>query len=409
MTEASITNLPSLYQPLFPKTWDEVVLYDLARWINGMAFREFHFTPNGRPILKIAEIKNGITAQTKFSVNSYDDDYSIQPGDMLFSWSGQPETSIDAFIWRGPVGWLNQHIFKVLVNSNHCSNEFFFYLLKYLKPNFIRIAHNKQTTGLGHVTKADLQRMVVRIPKRSVQDSISGILSVLDDKIELLRRQNDTLETIAQTLFKEWFVEFNFPDMNGRPYKASGGKMMDSEMGFIPEGWRVGTLEDLLTLEYGKALREDRRTAGPVPVYGSNGQVGWHNEKLLSGPGIVVGRKGNPGTVNWVDSDYFPIDTVFYVVPKHSSFDQHYLFYALKEHNLPRLEADSAVPGLNRNLAYMSEQVVPNPKVIKEFADMVSALFAKCHADNEQIRTISNIRDGLLPKLMSGELRVGGA
>ena len=84
----------------------------------------------------------------------------------------------------------------------------------------------------------------------------------------------------------------------------------------IPRGWKVQRLGDLIELAYGKALKEENRRAGSIPVFGSNGQIGWHDQKLVDGPGIIVGRKGNPGVVTWAPTDFFAIDTTFYVVPK---------------------------------------------------------------------------------------------
>ena len=90
-------------------------------------------------------------------------------------------------------------------------------------------------------------------------------------------------------------------------------RLVDSELGPIPEGWEVKVLGELIELAYGKALKADERKNGSIPVYGSNGQVGWHDERLVAGPGIVVGRKGNPGVVTWAHSNFYPIDTTFYV------------------------------------------------------------------------------------------------
>ena len=114
MADQLLQEKNTLYAPKFPENWDESLLYPLADWINGMAFKDFNFTANGKPVIKIAEIKNGITNQTKFTDGTYDEDYHLRVGDMLFCWSGQPETSIDIFWWKGPEGWLNQHIFKVI-------------------------------------------------------------------------------------------------------------------------------------------------------------------------------------------------------------------------------------------------------------------------------------------------------
>ncbi|MDQ7088937.1 MAG: restriction endonuclease subunit S [Acidobacteriota bacterium] len=127
----------------------------------------------------------------------------------MFSWSGQPETSIDAFWWRGPEGWLNQHIFRVLPDVG-IDPTFFFYLLRYLKPNFVAIARNKRATtaGLGHVTKRDLKNAHEEgVPPLPEQRAIAHILGTLDDKIELNRRMSETLEAMARALFKSWFVD----------------------------------------------------------------------------------------------------------------------------------------------------------------------------------------------------------
>ena len=164
-------------------------------------------------------------------------------------------------------------------------------------------------------------------------------------------------------------------------------------------------LGDLVELAYGKALREEDRRPGNVPVYGSNGQVGWHDEKLVDGPGIVVGRKGNPGFVTWAPMDFFPIDTTFYVVPKGECRSLYFLFHALHGQNLPSLSADSAVPGLNRNLACMNKQIVPPPALLEAFDIVVGPLFDRGQANNVESRNLAAIRDTLLPKLLSGEVR----
>jgi type I restriction enzyme S subunit len=144
---------------------------------------------------------------------------------------------------------------------------------------------------------------------------------------------SETLEQMARALFKAWFVDFepvrakmegrwrrgeSLPGLPAHLYDLFPDRLVDSELGEIPEGWGVKRLGDLLELAYGKALKAEDRRNGKVPVYGSNGQVGWHNERLACGPGIVVGRKGNPGVVTWAPTDFFVIDTAFYVVPRTS-------------------------------------------------------------------------------------------
>jgi type I restriction enzyme, S subunit len=137
--------------------------------------------------------------------------------------------------------------------------------------------------------------------------------------------------------------------------------------------------------------------------------VGWHNEALARGPGIIVGRKGNPGTVTWAATDFFAIDTTFYVTSKNSGPSLHFLFYALSSHNLPALAADSAVPGLNRNFVYSNLQLIPPFQLLKAFDRSAGALFTKQHQNEVENRILAAIRDALLPKLISGELRLNNA
>lgn len=168
-------------------------LFDLATWKNGLAFKKIDFSDTGLPVIKIAELNNGITSSTAFTQGKYSDEVFLTKGDMVFSWSGNPQTSIDVFRYNLPDGWLNQHIFKVTANDQYVRQEYLYYVLKYLKPHFTQIATNKQTTGLGHVTLADIKRLSVIIPSVEMQDAIVGILKPIDDKIKLNNEINENL------------------------------------------------------------------------------------------------------------------------------------------------------------------------------------------------------------------------
>ena len=258
-----------------------------------------------------------------------------------------------------------------------------------------------------------LRTIEIPLPPLPEQRAIAHILGTLDDKIELNRRMNQTLEEMARAIFQDWFVDFGpvRAKLEGRePYLPPElwdlfpDRMADSELGEVPEGWVVRNLGELVELAYGKALKSGDRNGGSIPVYGSNGQIGWHDEKLVDGPGIVVGRKGNPGVVTWAHSDFYPIDTAFYVVPRNSDQNLSFLFFALIDQDLSSVSADSAVPGLNRNLAYMNLQVVPNTAVLDAFTGYTSRIFARCLDLEQESSTLVVQRDALLPKLVSGEL-----
>ena len=267
------------------------------------------------------------------------------------------------------------------------------------------------------VNRNHLHESLVRYPSElGAQRAIAHILGTLDDKIELNRRMNQTLEEMARAIFQDWFVDFGpvRAKLEGRePYLPPElwdlfpDRLVDSELGEIPEGWEVKELGELIELAYGKALKANDRKDGSVPVYGSNGQIGRHDEKLVDGPGIVVGRKGNPGVVTWAHSDFFPIDTAFYVVPKDDGQRLSFLLYALIAQDLQSVSADSAVPGLNRNLAYMNKQVVPGRKLMDVFSSYFKPIYARRHCLEEESRQLAAQRDALLPKLVSGEARVG--
>ncbi len=134
--------------------------------------------------------------------------------------------------------------------------------------------------------------------------------------------------------------------------------LVDSPLGPVPEGWEVHKLGNVI----GMALKADTRVEGTFPVYGSSGVVGSHNQALVNGPGIIVGRKGHVGSVFYTANDFFPIDTVFYVV---TNLPLLYTFYALK--HLQFINSDVAVPGLNRSQAYLIPFIVPNGRVLDQF------------------------------------------
>lgn len=167
-----------------PKGWSASPVYDLATHVNGAAYKAFQ--PNGDrrglPIIKIAELKAGVTAQTNFSDVAMPEKYRLQNGDILFSWSGNPDTSIDTFVWAHGPAWLNQHIFRVEPRGAN-ERSFLLATLKHLRPVFAEIARNKQTTGLGHVTVGDMQRLLVVRPDARAMDAWNRAAAPLFDAV----------------------------------------------------------------------------------------------------------------------------------------------------------------------------------------------------------------------------------
>lgn len=244
-------------------------------------------------------------------------------------------------------------------------------------------------------------------PPLPEQKAIANVLSSLDDKIELLRKQNETLEAIAQTIFKEWFVNFNFPDKNGKPYKASGGKMVDSELGEIPEGWRVGVYEEIVTVSTGKGLKKEFISAkGKHSVLGANGALGKTDEYLFDDDLILTGRVGTLGTVNISHDKVWISDNVLISKAKHK---EHFYFayFTLQRFNFEALNRGSTQPLITQTDLKNVDIVIPSEGTLNQSSDVFWSIFKKMDLANGQIQILSLLRDTLLPKLMSGQVRVG--
>lgn len=198
------------------------------------------------------------------------------------------------------------------------------------------------------------------------------------------------MEESARLLYREWFVRLKFPNHEHTP-------LIDG----LPEGWERRTLGEVITLNYGKALKAEDREDGEFPVYGSSGIVGTHSKALVKGSAIIVGRKGNVGSTFWANKDFFPIDTVYYIENSQSSF---FIYHNLQL--LPFQNSDGAVPGLNRNYAYSLPLIVPAKSVLDEFERIVSTIYEQKFNLETQNQKLKQARDLLLPRLMSGEIAV---
>lgn len=279
--------------------------------------------------------------------------------------------------------------------------KFVYYLLQTMKLENYNAGSSVPTLNRNHVHLID-----VNIPAKSIQVKMGDILYNFERKIENNNRIIYNLEQLAQTIFKHWFVDFEFPNENSEPYKSSAGEMVESSLGLIPEKWEIKEIGDVLELSYGKALKKENRISGKYPVYGSNGIVDYHNKALVEGPGIIVGRKGTVGTVNLEHENFFPIDTAFYVTRKNKNLNWSYLYLVLSSQNLADLSGDSAVPGLNRNHAHKNLFLMPTISVIYEFNKIIDSFFIEIYNLKKEIDKLSSIRNILLSKLLSGEIEL---
>lgn len=239
-----------------------------------------------------------------------------------------------------------------------------------------------------------LNEIEILLPDIVDQTKIVTILSQYDDLIENNNQRIQIIEEICQRIYREWFVDFRFPGHEKVTF-------IDSDIGKIPEGWKVKRLGDVMELAYGKALKSEERKNGDVPVYGSSGIVGYHNQHIANGPGIIVGRKGNVGSVFWSDTNFYPIDTVFYVL---TELSMPYVFFHLQGMNF--INNDAAVPGLNRNQAYSLPCLVPEKETLNSFQNLIVPILKDKRLLTLQKNNLYQSRRILIAKLISGEIDV---
>ena len=416
-----------LYHPIFPSDWQSCSLYSMATWANGIAFKNIDFSKTGRPVIKIAEIKNGISHQTKYTEQMFDQSVKVQYNDLLFTWSGQPETSIDAYQWRGPEGWLNQHVYKV-TTINNVNNVFFYYLLKYLKPHFIKIAKNKQTTGLGHVTKQDLSNMVVACPSLNEQLSIVHVLGTLDDKIELNRCMNKTLEEMAKALFKSWFVDFDLVRAKNEGGEAGlprdianlfPDRLVDSEIGKIPVGWQVGQVDDYYIVTMGQSPPgyTYNDIGEGTPFFQGSSDFGFRfpkQRKYCTAPNrmanpddILVSVRAPVGDIN-VAYERCCIGRGIASL-RHKLGFKSYGYYCAKdlERKMREFEQTGTVFGsINRNQLLKLPMLIPSLDTMTFYEQLIKQFDESIRLRTFQNNNLILLRDMIMPKLISGKIRI---
>ena len=292
--------------------------------------------------------------------------------------------------------WVSDNALIITKNKDKVIVKFYFYHLKTRKGE-IEELNVGSTQPL--ITQRDLKEIKIPHPSPPEQSRIATVLSWFDDLIENKKRQNEILEKTAMAIFKSWFVDFE-------PFK-------DEEFGYneelgkeIPKGWEVKAIGEVVDILYGRGLPESKRKNGSFPVVGSSGIVGYHAQFLATPPSIVIGRKGNAGSVYLMLEPFYPIDTVFYT-GKTTPAITFYIYHHLKLTPLAEIGmTDTAVPGININNLKAVKIPIPPQPILQHFHSLVEPLFQKIIFNQRQIMVLRKIRDALLPKLVFGRLRV---
>lgn len=314
--------------------------------------------------------------------------YSLNAGDIVMCEGGEPGRCA---LWR------DHHHRMMLQKALHRirpapqtadSTYLYYYFLNTGKQNGFAPYFTGAT--IKHLSREQLAKFPIRLPSLSQQRRIGAALSSYDNLITTNQRRIALLEEASRLIYREWFVHLRFP----------GHDSIEKKNG-TPTGWTKKSLGDIAKLHYGKALKASERNPGKFPVYGSSGVVGYHNTPFVQAGAIIVGRKGNIGSLFYSDNPCFPIDTVFFIPPEQSS---RWLFLAL--HSLNFISSDSAVPGLNRTYAESLPIMEPDIQTQERFKALTDPLFTKIEILQQQNHRLAQARDLLLPKLMSGQIDV---
>lgn len=330
----------------------------------------------------------------KFYSGQLPDEYTLIPGDFIVTMTDLSKNAdtlgYSAFVPNSNRTYLhNQRIGLVTLKSDLCDREYLYWLMR--TYNYQRAIANTATgSTVKHTSPTKIYEYKFQAPEKDIQRKIAKSLSAYEDLIDNNRKQIILLEEAAMRLFKEWFVNLRFP-----------GHETTQKVDGVPEGWTRAKTKEFMKFKYGKALKADDRKTGQHPVYGSSGVIGYHNDFLVEGPVIIVGRKGNVGSVYLSFSNAYPIDTVYYI---ESDISILFSYFNLKIRTFNN--NDSAVPGLNRDYAESMEMICPNIDLLNEFDNKASVFLELQNKLRHQINLLQQSRDLLLPKLISGEPEV---
>ena len=326
------------------------------------------------------------------------------------------------FSSRAPIGYVaiaknpiatNQGFKSVIPNTEIVDSMFLYYLLVYNKDNIEALGSG---TTFKEVSGATMKNVEVCLPPMEEQKRIAGILSALDDKIVLNRRINANLELQAQTLFNHWFVDFDFPDADGKPYKSSGGKLIDSPLGQIPEGWETGDIYNYVNVIYGAPYKSSLfNSAGKgLPLIRirdlKSATPQFYTEEILPNTEYI-----NIGDiVTGMDAEFVPHiwrgrkgvlnQRVCKLVPKNDDISNIYVLYLMK----PELEfvqsykVGTTVSHLGKSDIDRFNVIVPPIDIVKRFSEIGNALLEEMKRLSQENMNLAQLRDTLLPKLMNG-------
>ena len=418
--------------------WQKVKLGEVADILSGYAFKTKDFIDEGIPVVKIKNIipPNIDINDTQYVSNELYNEkikFALNYNDVLISLNGSNINQLASAV--GKIGrvrlkdkklLLNQRVGKLyIVDEKRCNYDYLYYYLTQPEVRYNLAAMAGGSANQANISPSQIKDIEIQLPPLEEQEKIANILSSLDDKIELNNEMNKTLEEMAQSIFKRWFVDFEFPNEDGEPYKSSGGEMIDSELGMIPKGWEVKCIYDLAEYINGTSFKAKDYSEKGLPIIKiaelkngiTDGTKFFSGEKdkkfYLKNGDILFSWSGNPDTsidtFIWDKGDAILNQHIFKVIPK---FDKGYAFTYLMLKYLKSTFTHIARNKQTTGLGHVTVKDLKELKIalcfskIKEFNEVAEPMVDLIFENNMSIEQLNKIRDSLLPKLMSGEIKV---
>lgn len=336
---------------------------------------------------------------------------NLEVGDVLFSGTGTIGKT--AIIAKHPFNWnIKEGVYALKPNKELLDSYYLLCLLQYFtKLNIF----NRLSAGstVFSVPMQGLANLKINLPALVVQQQLSRIIKGIDDKIERNNRINAELESMAKTLYDYWFVQFDFPDKNNKPYKTSGGKMVwDKELKRdIPEGWKVNRIGEVATVKAGGDKPEnysiEKTEFSNIPIYSNgitnDGLYGYTNKPIISEQSVTISARGTIGFCVLRNKPFVPIIRLIVLTPNLTGSAK-YFFEVLKHFNFENsgsVQQQLTVPQVKDiKLLY------PNEDILKKFDDITSPMKDRIEIIKEENQTLASLRDWLLPMLMNGQVKV---
>ncbi|MCB7069918.1 restriction endonuclease subunit S [Caldibacillus sp. 210928-DFI.2.22] len=335
----------------------------------------------------------------------------LEEGDLIISARG----TVGALAQLGRPMAFNQSCYG-LKAKKITSNDFIYYLLKY---KIREIKQNIHGSVFDTITRNTFDVLTAKIPNIKEQKAIANILSTLDEKIETNNKINKKLEEMAQALFKHWFVDFEFPNENGEPYKSSGGEMVESELGEIPKGWKVDKLSSIAEIIMGQSPKSDTYNTDKIGLPLLNGATDFQNKNLspskyTSDPkkvgekgDFVFGVRATIGLVTELD-DRYAIGRGSGIARAFDNMYKEFLYEILNIafSNFQYTASGSVYLNVSKNDLEDYKLVIPDINILRRYHKITKSILNQKENLKRENAVLEKLRDTLLPKLMSGEIRV---